>query len=1136
MATQRDRPPDIEKDLAGTGLDDPHVVGRGGFGVVYRCRQRALNRRVAVKVLTATSGQEPENVERFVREQQAMGTLSGHPNIVQILQVGTTRSGLPYLMMPYHSHGSLEARIRKEGCLPVEEAIGTAIKLAGALETAHRAGILHRDIKPGNVLLTDYGEPQLTDFGIARIEGGFETTAGVVTGSPAFTAPEVLRSGSPSVASDVYGLGATLFCMITGHAAFERRSGEQLVAQFVRIADAPVPDLRPDGFSSDMCAAIEASMARDPADRPRSAAAFGELLRDIQRHSGVAVQDMTLPMIAADDHVANSHQTTGSSAIRSDWSPSVRHSSAPPSPETKYRPVISGRALVHRGRLIDALRAGARPRLTVIHAPAGFGKSTLAAQWATYLSEEQDVAVAWLNADHDDNNLVWFLTHLIEAIHRVRPALAPSLHQVLEEQGEPATRYVLTTLINTIHEHGERVAVVIDDWHRVTDTAAGGALRFLLENGCHHLQIVVTSRSSAGLPMATLRVRDELVEIDSAALRFDDTEANSFLVEVGGLPLSGDEVTGLRDRTEGWAAALQLASLSLRGHHDPAELISHMSGRHHTIAAYLAENVLNAVDPTLLDVLLETSLPERICGDLTSALTGRRHGQALVEDIERRDLFLRRIDESGEWFRYSHLFAQFLRQRLARDHPERVQALHRAAAAWFGEHGMLSEAIDHALAAGDEEQAVELVETHAMDYVQHARFATLLGLVGKLPPAGLATRPRLLVALAWAQMMLRQPAEMNTTLRLVRTALGGAVHGADSDIAAEAALIAAFARALADRVAGADQTVADCLARTDTLSPWALSAASGVAAILAIYRFEFDRARTWLDWAAPYNQQIGGTYGLMYSHCLAGLAAREQLDIDAAERSFRTALQASSERSYVARLAGALLGDLLYERDELGAAEQLLDEVREHVIEGGLVEFIMAVYATGARIKAVHGDLDAAMKLLDESARIARTLALPRLAARIANEQIRLGLPITIAETPAEGDDGIATLTAELNEDSEIRLLLNDGTRAQLATACTRAAALRASIDAVQRPRAALHAQLLLAACRAAAGRTDEAKDTLIPALATCAEIGLIRPLRDEGPAITALIRALETDLRTGHWHDAWPRIPQAFLTTVSAG
>ncbi|MET8427893.1 protein kinase [Nocardia sp. NPDC004860] len=1135
LATQRDRPPDIDKELEDAGFDTPRIVGQGGFGIVYRCRQPALSRDVAVKVLTARPELDPENVERFLREQHAMGALSGHPNIVPVLEAGTTSHGQPYLVMPYHSHGSLHARIRRDGRLPLEEALRITVKLAGALETAHRAGILHRDIKPDNVLLTDYGEPQLTDFGIARIDGGFETTTGVVTGSPAFTAPEVLRRGVPTAASDVYGLGATLFCMITGHAAYERRSGEQLVAQFLRIAGESTPDLRPDGIPDDVCAAIEASMSHNPSDRPKSAAEFGELLRTIQGAHGMLVETMMLP---ADGDLVDQHDGGLAEEIRTGRARSLRRTPTPPTPDTKYRPTTSARAQVQRDRLLELLRTDVRPRLIVIHAPAGFGKSTLAVQWARYLDEDQHVAVAWLNADHDDNNPVWFLTHLVEAVHRACPELAPGLVSVLEEQGEQAMRSALTTLINDIHSRRTRVAVVIEDWHRVTDAKAVGALRFLLENGCHHLQIIVTSRSLEGLPLATMRVRRELIEIDSTALRFDVTEAKAFLVELGGLGLDAAAVTKLRDCTEGWAAALQLASLSLAGHSDPTALIGQLTGRHHSIAEYLAENVLDAVSPELLDVLLETSLPERICGSLVTALTGRPCGHELLEDIERRNLFLRRVDEDGEWFRYHHLFAQFLRQRLERRGPGPVAELHRAAATWFGDHEMLSEAIDHWSACGDTEQAVDLIDARAAGLVQHAQFATLCGLAAKLPPAQTSGRPRLQLALAWAHALLRQPDDLHAALRLARGALESGE--ADPDLLFEADLIdcveAAFADHIDERV---DTLVADCLSRTATLTPWVLCAAANLAAYLSNCRFEYDRAREWLDWAAPYHRQISGTFSLMYSHCLAGVAAREQLDINAAERSFRRALEIaradSGAQSYEARLAGAMLGDLLYDRDQLDTAEQLLDAAFELGIQGGPVEFLMAIYATGSRIKALRGDLEAATRRLDQGAQIARTLMLPRLAARIADERVRLGLTTTATnhtEPPTAGD-GIARLTAELHEDAAIRSLLLSGTPTATATACARAAALRDSIDADRRPRTALSAQLLHAACLAAAGRTTEAENALIPVLVSCADIGLIRPLCDDSPQITALLRALDTDLSEGRWETGRPEIPARFLTIV---
>src|SRR3954451_3369921 len=287
IATQRGMVADTPAELRNAGFDDVAEIGHGGFGVVYRCVQPILDRTIAVKVLT--SDLDPDNLDRFMREQRAMGRLSGHPQIVQILEVGTTASGRPFIVMPYHAKDSLEALIRRHGPLDWRETLSIGVKLAGALDAAHRVGTLHRDVKPGNILLTDYGEPQLTDFGIARIAGGFETATGLIAGSPAFTAPEVLEGESPTPASDVYSLGATLFCVLTGHAAFERRSGEQVIAQFLRVTSQPTPDLRTQGLPADVAAIIERPMARDPADRPATAAEFGDELREVQRRNSVTV-------------------------------------------------------------------------------------------------------------------------------------------------------------------------------------------------------------------------------------------------------------------------------------------------------------------------------------------------------------------------------------------------------------------------------------------------------------------------------------------------------------------------------------------------------------------------------------------------------------------------------------------------------------------------------------------------------------------------------------------------------------------------------------------------------------------------------------------------------------------------------
>lgn len=282
----------IAAELVAAGFLDAAEVGRGGAGIVYRCYQTSLARSVAIKVLMSDLDQD--NRERFLREGLAMGKLSGHPNIEDILQVGVTDTNRPYIVMPYHEAGSLAQRLHRVGRIGWPDALRIAVKLCGALETAHRTGTLHRDIKPGNVLVNDYGEPQLSDFGIARIVGGYETATGFFTGTIAFTAPEVLAGNPPTAVSDVYSLGATIYALIAGAAAHERKDGEDLVAHYLRISSTPVPDMRPQGIPADVCATIEKAMSLDPSERHVSAAVFGRELQAAQRHNGLIADSMVL--------------------------------------------------------------------------------------------------------------------------------------------------------------------------------------------------------------------------------------------------------------------------------------------------------------------------------------------------------------------------------------------------------------------------------------------------------------------------------------------------------------------------------------------------------------------------------------------------------------------------------------------------------------------------------------------------------------------------------------------------------------------------------------------------------------------------------------------------------------------------
>ncbi len=687
------------------------------------------------------------------------------------------------------------------------------------------------------------------------------------------------------------------------------------------------------------------------------------------------------------------------------------------------------------------------------------------------------------------------------------------------------------------------MTLVIDDWQRVTDPATIAAMRYLLDNVAPGLTVIVTSRSQSGLPMSRMRMQDELLEIDATALRFDVAESENFLVDLGGLDLDHGDVEELTAKTDGWVAALQLASLSLRGRDDPVRLIGTMTGRHHAISEFLAENVLDTLEPSMLDFLLATSITERICGDLATALSGVPDGQAMLEQVEERDLFLRRIDE--QWFRYHQLFLDFLRHRLGRDEPERVVRLHRAASTWFADNHLVSEAVDHALAAGDDQRAVQLVENDGIYLVANSQMATLIGLVGKLPAAVVKSDPRLQLALAWANIVLHRIPAAEQALALMESGLDRSGLGDDeiADMRADGGVVRGVADLRSDRLAGIDEHIAPCLERRDHLRPFAVGVAANVATFAAAYHYNLDEVNRIQAWAAPYAERNRDTFNMVHGLCYTGLAHQLMLDIPTAEACFRKALKiakrSGGSHSYTARLASSALGELLYERGDLDEADRLLDEGYKLGPEGGSVDFKIARYVIAARIKALQGDRHAAGQRLDEAIRVARALSLNRLRAMAEHERTRLGLPPppdsdawppTSYESRRQPVDAIDEITVQFEEASAIRLLMAADDPEKRELACRWAQEWVDRTTSPNRPQALLRARRLLGASLSAAGRIDEAKTTIATVAAQCAQLGMLRYLVDGGPYVAAMLSELQADQRSGRWRPEWPEIPPDFL------
>lgn len=426
---------------------------------------------------------------------------------------------------------------------------------------------------------------------------------------------------------------------------------------------------------------------------------------------------------------------------------------------TKLYIPTSRSKIIQRSRLIEKLNLGLDRKLTLISAPAGFGKSTLVSDW---INSQRSVEnnkyfenkISWLSIDESDNELSRFLTYFIASLRESFDADTSFGDGALKllKSPQPQTDEILTSLINDFAEYSEKFIFILDDYHLVENKTIHEALIFLLDHMPSQLHLVIATREDPLLPLARLRSKDNLSELRAADLRFTNSEAAQFLNQTMGLNLSPEDIASLENRTEGWIAGLQLAAISMRGLEDNSKFIESFTGSHRLILDYLIEDVLALQPDYIQDFLLQTSILERMNASLCNRISGQNNSQTILETLDRSNLFIIPLDNDRQWYRYHHLFADLLRQRLSQKFSEKVLAMHLRASEWYEKNNSPRNAIRHAITGEDYNRAADLAELAWPAMSESFQSIAWLSWLKHLPKELMDKRPVLSLAFVWAYL------------------------------------------------------------------------------------------------------------------------------------------------------------------------------------------------------------------------------------------------------------------------------------------------------------------------------------------------------------------------------------------------
>jgi LuxR family maltose regulon positive regulatory protein len=789
----------------------------------------------------------------------------------------------------------------------------------------------------------------------------------------------------------------------------------------------------------------------------------------------------------------------------------------------------------------------------VVSAPAGFGKTTLLTQW---LAESRDPvpgggpAVAWVSLDERDNDVTTFWTYVVTALRSAAVGAAAADSDVAHDgvgaaalalmgSPDPPIEAVLATLLNDLEAFGRDVVLVLDDYHVIDARAVHDAMAYLLEHAPPQVHVVLATRSDPPLPLARLRARGELVEVRSADLRFTYEEAAAYLSGPMNLSLAAADVATLADRTEGWAAALQLAGLSLQDRDDPGQVVARFAGDDRFIVDYLADEVLARQSDEVRDFLLSTCVLDRLTGPLCDAVTGRTGSAARLAALERANLFLVPLDDRRRWYRYHHLFADVLRVHLAQWEPGRVDELHRRASIWFGDNGDVAEAVRHALAGNDLGRAADLMEVAVPGMHRDRREGELVRWVDSLPDEVVRSRPVLAVAFAGALAQVSAFDSVGRRLADVEHALRphggpwpeqpppGMVVIDTGSYRSLPASVAMYRGALALASADLGATVVHAREALSLAGPDDALIRAGAAALVGLASWANG------DLAAAYAaytdsliemRRIGYIADVLGLSITLGDLRRAQGRLGEALRTYEQALDLAASGPGAPPSRGTAdmhvgIAAVLLERDDLGASADhlaLAERLGEH---NGLPQNPYRRRLVLAGLREAEGDLDSALELLDAADRVYNGDFSPNVRPVPA---VRARLRIRRAELSSAGAWARARGLSAADELSYLheyehvtlaRLLLaryhEDHDAGALDEASALLERLLASAEAGGRDGTVLELLVLQALARSAGGDVPAALAALGRAVALGRAEGYVRVFADEGPPMAALLKAL---------------------------